>query len=682
MENVPINISAAIERFNPAQKEAATTTDGPMLVIAGAGSGKTSVLTSRIAILMAKGVRPERILALTFTKKAAEEMRDRIIALQGDEARKICMGTFHSVFIRFLRPYSERIGFPENFTIMDEDDSLSTLKKCIQSIIAPTRPPKEKWTEAMEKKFAEEDKFYKPKTIQGIISLSKNELIDADKYWHDRTYYETDLAARRPLTRNIFRAYRDSCKLQAVMDFDDILLYTDKLLEENPDVLAMISGSFDYILVDEFQDTNTAQYSILKRLTWINKNLCVVGDDSQSIYAFRGAKIENILSLGADFPGCKVVKLQQNYRSTKMIVNAANNLIERNETRIPKVCFSDARKGDPIILKTTKNEKEEAYYIADKIREKIRLGGMKYGDFAVLYRTNAQSLALEDAMVKAKIPYSIFSGISFFSRAEIKDLMAYFRLAVNPRDNEAFLRVVNKPKRGFGESAQKKLEEIASYWNMSLYDAASNPSIYMCGFPPKALRGLENFIENINECIGVAATMTADEAARHISDATGFYEDLIVENTEESLRKADNLRELVDSVSTYEEDIKKQNEGLDEDKMEKPILAGYLQNIMLLSNADTSESDEGKVSMMTVHCAKGLEYGTVFIAGMSENLFPLCIEKTKKEEEEERRLFYVAMTRAKNELILSRSETRMRFGKREYMKPSRFLTELRTKLKP
>ena len=679
MENVPQHISEAIRRFNPAQKEAVINTDGPMLIVAGAGSGKTSVLTTKIALLIANGTPPERILALTFTKKAAEEMRSRIIAIQGEEARRVCMGTFHSVFIRFLRPYAEILGYRQNFTILDEDDSMSTLKKCITSVIAPRRPPKSEWTKDDENRYKEEDKDYKPKTISNIISHCKNELITAAGYYNSREQYHKDIQCRRPKMRDIFRLYEETCRTMNMMDFDDILVQTDILLRNNPSALAVIAGSFDYILVDEYQDTNYAQYSILKRLTWINKNICVVGDDSQSIYAFRGARIENIMNFRNDYPGCMVIKLEQNYRSTKNIVGAANNLISRNENRIPKDCFSTIDKGNPITLKACPTEKDEACYIARTILEKKNAFGKRFSDFAVLYRTNAQSRAIEDALVKARVPYTVYSGVSFFTRMEIKDLMAYFKLAINPHDNESFLRVVNKPARAFGDAAQKRLIDVARAWNMSLYDTASNPQIELCGFSAKAMAGLHEFVSNINECIGVAVTMNAHEAACWINDATGFYEDYMQETDEESRKRADNIRELVDSVRAYEEDVEANNALVGEDQKEVPSLAGYLQNIMLLSNADTGDDSGDKVSLMTVHCAKGLEFDTVFVAGMDKTLFPLQIDGDAFEVEEERRLFYVAVTRAKTNLILTRSDTRMRFGQRKDMEPSPFITELKKK---
>ena len=671
-------ITPIIERFNPAQKEAATTTLGPMLVVAGAGSGKTSVLTARIAILLSQGVRPERILALTFTKKAAEEMRSRIIRMQGDAARHVMMGTFHSVFIRFLRPFAERLNFPQNFTVLDEDDSAGCLKRCIAEVLASKRPPKDQWTEQMKERYKEEDARYKPKLVGSVISSCKNDLITPEAYLNDPERLEADRRLGRPFLGEIFAAYRNACHRMSMMDFDDILLYTDILLANNPDVLGMIAGSYDFILVDEYQDTNHAQYSILRRLTWINKNICVVGDDSQSIYAFRGARIQNILNFKDDFPGCRIVKLERNYRSSVNIVNAANNLISNNEDRIPKVCFSESGKGDPLTIHTCDDERDEARYIATKIREAHASDGQPYADFAVLYRTNAQSRALEDALLRARIPYTVYSGVLFFSRAEVKDLMAYFRLAVNPNDDEAFLRVVNKPARGVGEAAKQQLRDLALAWNCSLWEALNQLQMPLSGFPARATEGLSAFADNIRNCIEWARTLNAYEAADRICRLSGFYDEALASEDQQERDRADNLRELVDSAKAFVEDTELDNENAYEENKVKPDLAGYLQSVMLLSNADTGSGDDTeKVSLMTVHCAKGLEYDTVFVAGAESGLFPLDIEGGRQEEEEERRLFYVAMTRAKKRLVLTRAEKRMRFGKRKTAYPSKFLDELK-----
>ena len=670
-----------LERLNDKQLEAVRNIDGPELIIAGAGSGKTSVLTTRIAYLLSNDASPERILALTFTKKAAGEMRSRIEDMTGPAARMITMGTFHSVFIRFIRPFSQRIGFPENFTIMDEEDSDNTLKRCVEKVVKAGRPPKEEWTKEMESRFKSEDEAYKTRTIKSVISSCKNNLVTADMYAADKARQASDALLGRPLTWRIFLEYRDTCHRSGVMDFDDILLHTDILLANNPDILKLIAGSYDHILVDEYQDTNSAQYSILRRLTYANKNICVVGDDSQSIYAFRGARIQNILNFHKDYPGCAVIKLERNYRSTGNIVAAANNLISRNEGRIPKTCFTDKDGGQKIGYKALPNEKTEATYIASAIKRRIQNGETPgYGDVAVLYRTNSQSRAIEDALVKERIPYAVRSGTAFFERMEIKDQMAYYKLAVNPRDDESFARVVNKPVRGFGQAALGRLRDVASAWGMSLWDAASNPSIGMCGFAPKALKGLMSFVEDIRYCARAAATSDAREAADAIDKLAGFHEAYSADpNDNESMTRADNLRELSDSISAYVEETLADNEPREEKDKEYPTLAGYLQNAALLTNADTAEDGTEKVSLMTVHCAKGLEFDTVFVAGMEKGLFPLEMEGKSDEEEEERRLFYVAVTRAKNKLILTRTESRMRFGKRKKAEESMFIGELTRK---
>lgn len=665
-----------IDRLNPQQKEATLNTVGPELIIAGAGSGKTSVLTARIALLMEQGVMPERILALTFTKKAAEEMRKRIILMRGDDARRLCMGTFHSVFISFLRPYAHYLGFPQNFTILDEEDALNCLKRSIKAIVEEGRPPVEQRSENMVAKFKAIDANYKPKVCKSRISICKNELITADRYIDSGEFYESDKVHGRPLLGKIFLDYRDSCFRSGTMDFDDILLYTDILLANNPQICSQIASGFDYILVDEYQDTNRAQYSILKRLTRRNKNICVVGDDSQSIYAFRGARIENIFNFKKEYPGCKVVRLEQNYRSTQNIVNAANRLIEFNGNRIPKKCFSAAEEGSPIELVELQTEKDEAAYIADTINTEMKKKNLRYKDFAVLYRTNSQSRALEDSLIRKGIPYIIYSGTSFFERAEIKDQMAYFKLAVNPDDDESLRRVVNKPVRGIGEAAMSRIAAFARLNGQSLWKAINDAQIDFIGLQRKPCEGLDRFKETIVTCMELAATKSAYQAAYGITNLIGFYQGYKDEGSEESLNRADNIRELVDSVKAYEDDVMLQNEEITGDAPTDSSLAGYLQNVMLLSNADTSDKNDNKVNLMTVHCAKGLEFPTVFVAGMEKDLFPLDIEGSPKEEEEERRLFYVAVTRAEKDLILTKADERMRFGKRQTTEPSKFIEEL------
>ncbi len=667
-------IEGILDRLNPQQKEATLNTTGPELIIAGAGSGKTRVLTARIALLMEKGIIPERILALTFTKKAAEEMRKRIILMRGDDAKRLCMGTFHSVFISFLRPYAHFLGFPPNFTILDEDDAMNCLKRSIKAILEEGRPPEDQRTEEMTAKFKAMDANYKPKAC--MISICKNELITADRYVNNGEFYDHDKFCKRPLLGRIFKDYRDSCFRSGTMDFDDILLYTDILFANNPQICEQIASSFDYILVDEYQDTNRAQYSILRRLTRKNKNICVVGDDSQSIYAFRGARIENIFNFQKEYPDCKVIRLEQNYRSTQNIVNAANRLIEFNGSRIPKKCFSAAEEGSPIELVELQTEKDEATYIADTIIGQMKRKNLRYKDFAVLYRTNSQSRAIEDGFIRKGIPYIIYSGTSFFERAEIKNQMAYFKLAVNPDDDESLRRAVNKPVRGIGEAAMARITEFARLNNLSLWKAINDARIDFIGLQRKPLAGLDEFKKTIETCMELAATKSAYQAAYEITNLIGFYQEYKDEGDEEALNRADNIRELVDSVKAFEDDVMLRNMELAESGPQNASLAGYLQNVMLLSNADTSDKDDNKVNLMTVHCAKGLEFPTVFVAGMEEDLFPLDIDGTPKEEEEERRLFYVAVTRAEKDLILTKADQRMHFGKRRTTKPSKFIGEL------
>lgn len=665
-----------LDRLNPPQKEAVMNINGPELVIAGAGSGKTSVLTARIALLMELGVPPERILALTFTKKAAEEMKSRIVDMEGDSARRLRMGTFHSVFITFLRPYAHYLGFRSSFTILDEDDSLSCLKRCIKAVVFADKPEDDKMTEEQAKYYKALEKKYDARSIRNIISSAKNHLVTADMYAQDMNRRQRDMACGRPLVYRIFLEYRNACFRSQTMDFDDILLHTDILMAMNPSVSYEIASMFDYILVDEYQDTNTAQYSILSRLTVNNKNICVVGDDSQSIYAFRGAVIENIFRFKDEYRGAKVIRLEQNYRSTQNIVNAANRLIAYNENRIPKTCFSSAERGSAIKVNACRNEKHEADFISTVILNKMKYEKMDYKDFAILYRTNSQSRALEDSLIRKRIPYVIYSGVSFFERMEVKDLLAYFRLSVNPDDDESFLRVINKPVRGIGAAAVKKIAELATWQNVSMWKAINMPEIYSAGLSKKAYLGLEEFKRLIAEFNDLALNETAYKTAYAISSAVDFYNEYKNSASDESKQRAENIRELVDSVKAYEEDINGQNKDMDERFQASSTMEGYLQNVMLLSNADTDSDDSNKVSLMTVHCSKGLEFGCVFIAGMEQGLFPIEIDGDMKEEEEERRLFYVAVTRAKKHLFITSADERLRFGKRTQSKPSAFINEL------
>jgi len=669
------DINAVIESLNPQQKEATLNIKGPELIIAGAGSGKTRVLTARIALLMNSCIMPERILALTFTKKAAEEMRHRIAETAGADAVRLRMGTFHSVFITFIRPWASYIGFPHSFTIMDEDDSLSCLKRCINAVLEEGRLPAERRTKEMIEEYKAKDSYYKPKLIKNKISKLKNNLIDPRQYDANESAKAADAALCIPLFSRIYGEYVTTCRRSATMDFDDILLYTFQLMDRCEAARRQISSMFDYILVDEYQDTNLAQYAILMQLTTNNHNICVVGDDSQSIYAFRGARIENILNFEKEFPNCKVVKLERNYRSTQNIVSAANRLIRHNETRIDKECFSGADEGEEPELHQLADERDEASFVASTIDAIKKKDGLGYRDFAVLYRTNAQSRALEDAMVRRRIPYVIYSGTSFFQRKEIKDTMAYFRLAVNPHDDEAFRRVVNLPARGVGEAAMTRLCQMARTYGMSLWQTASGGLLPFVQLGKNAEEGVLRFVSMIKECADIAATEKPYDAAKKISGMTGFADAYLAEGNEESRDRANNIRELLDSARAYEEDTLARAAQLDEKNAENPTLSGYLQNVQLLSNADTGVEGD-RVNMMTVHCAKGLEFDTVFVTGMEEDLFPLRIDNTDDEEEEERRLMYVASTRAKKNLILTSADRRLRFGTRKNANLSKFLFEM------
>ena len=638
-------MSEILKDLNDEQKRAVECVSGPMLIVAGAGSGKTRVLTSRIAYLIESGVPPERILALTFTKKAAGEMKDRIGLMVGErKARRIWMGTFHSVFIRFLRDYAGVIEFPPTFTIYDQTDSVSAVKTCIKNLNL-------------------DDKLYKPKEVLSRISKAKNDLITPTPYSNGAGgYRESDSHQKKPEIYRIYAAYCALCKQSGVMDFDDILLYMNILLKKSPQALQDISARFDHILVDEYQDTNMAQYLILLKLAAGHRNICVVGDDSQSIYGFRGAQIQNILNFQKDFPGAKLFRLERNYRSTQNIVNAANTLIARNEGRIPKECVSMGEKGEPIHLVRTFTEQEEAMQTASSIIQRIRTDGAEYQDFAILYRTNSQSRALEEQLRRRNIPYMIYSGNSFFERAEVKDMMAYFKLAVNPNDDESFKRIVNKPARGIGNTSLNVLIEEARAAGVSLFQAASatsNPKFgVFCAIILKARERLQD----------------AYDAAMSLAQESGLYLFYKADTSVEGQSRFANLEELLNSVKLFMEDA--EEEAVDE--APRVDLASYLENVSLLSNVDVSDEESAnKVALMTVHTAKGLEFPYVYVTGMEENLFPSGgWLLTPQDLEEERRLFYVAITRAKRVVTVSFAQTRMRNGKHESNSPSRFLREI------
>ena len=645
-------VSTIVEGLNEEQKKAVSCIEGPVLIVAGAGSGKTRVLTSRIAYILSQGVEPSRVLALTFTKKAAGEMKERIGNMVGYKAaRQLVMGTFHSVFIRFLREYAEFLGYPANFTIYDTSDSQSAIKACV-------------------KELSLDDKVYKPKEVLSRISMAKNNLVTVNGYRNNRELLTADLHSKRPRLVDIYDLYQKKMKQSGVMDFDDILLNMNYLFKDNKDALMAIADRFSYILVDEYQDTNRSQYLILKKLAQFHHNICVVGDDSQSIYAFRGAKIENILNFKKDYPECKLFRLERNYRSTRNIVEAANSLIAHNDGRIPKNCYSEGDAGEKIKILHSYSETEEAVSVVGEIMSRVRNDHAQYQDFAVLYRTNAQSRAIEEQLRRRNIPYMIYSGNSFYERAEIKDMMAYFKLCVNPYDDESFKRTVNKPARGIGATTLQSLELMAREKQLPLFRA---------GFEiPK----VKPFCEMIEKLALLVKTTDAYELAKKIADDSGLYAFFKSDNSVEGQSRTSNIEELVDSVAVFVEERRAEAESSGEADTESILftLDDYLENVALLSNADTRDDEENasnKVSLMTVHSAKGLEYPYVLITGLEENLFPsLSMLSSRQDVEEERRLFYVAVTRAQKAVTLSYSSSRMRNGKHESNSPSRFIKEI------
>ena len=663
MEN---NVSTILEGLNSEQKKAVQCVEGPVLIVAGAGSGKTRVLTSRIAYILAGGVDASRILALTFTKKAATEMKERIAQMVGERrARRLRMGTFHSVFVRFLREYADSLGYPESFTIYDQSDSTSAVKACIKELEL-------------------DDKTYKPKEVLARISMAKNNLVTDEAYRNNPNIVAADARGKKPRICDIYTLYQRKCKQGGVMDFDDILLNMNILLRDNAAAREEIASRFSYILVDEYQDTNYAQYLILKVLARPHRNLCVVGDDSQSIYAFRGAKIENILNFKKDYPECKTFRLEQNYRSTRTIVDAANSLIAHNEGRIPKVCFSQGEAGEKIRVIRTGTEQEEAIMVAATILDRMRERKARYQDFAVLYRTNAQSRAIEEALRRRNLPYLVYSGNAFFDRSEVKDLMAYFKLLVNPNDDESFKRVVNKPARGIGDTSMNALGAAARAAGTSLFQAAAAPDLEAYGLKNAAILRIRAFCALIGSLCAQAAVTDAHELALKVSDLSGLYAYYKADNSIEGLSRFANVEELVNSVKTFVED--RQNEILadleDSGEVEGlPLvtLGDYLENVSLLSTVDaTDDEDAGnRIALMTAHSAKGLEFPYVFITGLEDNLFPSGnMLSSKADIEEERRLFYVALTRAKKEVVLTYADTRMRNGNHESNSASRFLREI------
>ena len=642
-----------IEELNEGQRNAVLYNDGPSLVIAGAGSGKTRVLTYKIAYLLENGYQPWNILALTFTNKAAREMKERIARQMGPErARHLWMGTFHSMFLRILHVEAGHIGFTSQFTIYDTADS----KSLIRSII---------------KEMGLDEKVYKPGMVQARISNAKNHLVSPAGYANNKEAYEGDRAAKVPALRDIYQRYWERCRQADAMDFDDLLFYTFLLFRDHPEVLARYQDQFRYILVDEYQDTNFAQHSIVLQLAKNHQHVCVVGDDAQSIYSFRGADIDNILYFTKVYPDTKVFKLEQNYRSTQTIVRAANSLIEKNQWQIRKEVFSEKEKGEAIGVYQAYSDVEEGDIVVNKIAELRREKRYAYSDFAILYRTNAQSRIFEEAMRKRSMPYRIYGGLSFYQRKEIKDVIAYFRLIVNPNDEEAFKRIINYPARGIGGTTVGKIIAAATGHNVSLWTVLCEPLAYGLNFNKGTVGKLQAFRELISAFITDAAEKNAYEIGADIIRQSGIINDVCQDNSPENLSRKENIEELVNGMSDF--CAQRQEEG-----NPNVLLGDFLSEVSLLTDQDSDkDGDDEKITLMTVHSAKGLEFKNVFVVGMEENLFPSgMVGDSPRALEEERRLFYVAITRAEEHCFLSYAKTRFRYGKMEFGSPSRFLKDI------
>lgn len=642
-----------IEELNEGQRNAVLYNDGPSLVIAGAGSGKTRVLTYKIAYLLENGYQPWNILALTFTNKAAREMKERIARQVGPErARHLWMGTFHSMFLRILHVEAGHIGFTSQFTIYDTADS----KSLIRSII---------------KEMGLDEKVYKPGMVQARISNAKNHLVSPAGYANNKEAYEGGRAAKVPALRDIYQRYWERCRQADAMDFDDLLFYTFLLFRDHPEVLARYQDQFRYILVDEYQDTNFAQHSIVLQLAKNHQHVCVVGDDAQSIYSFRGADIDNILYFTKVYPDTKVFKLEQNYRSTQTIVRAANSLIEKNQWQIRKEVFSEKEKGEAIGVYQAYSDVEEGDIVVNKIAELRREKRYAYSDFAILYRTNAQSRIFEEAMRKRSMPYRIYGGLSFYQRKEIKDVIAYFRLIVNPNDEEAFKRIINYPARGIGDTTVGKIIAAATGHNVSLWTVLCEPLAYGLNFNKGTVGKLQAFRELISAFITDAAEKNAYEIGADIIRQSGIINDVCQDNSPENLSRKENIEELVNGMSDF--CAQRQEEG-----NPNVLLGDFLSEVSLLTDQDSDkDGDDEKITLMTVHSAKGLEFKNVFVVGMEENLFPSgMVGDSPRALEEERRLFYVAITRAEEHCFLSYAKTRFRYGKMEFGSPSRFLKDI------
>ena len=644
-----------LDELNPAQREAVVNFKGPNLIIAGAGSGKTRVLTYRIAYLLQQGVFAGNIMALTFTNKAAKEMKERIVSLVGFEnSRYLWMGTFHSIFAKILRSEASKIDFSPKFTIYDTDDSKSQIK-------------------AIVKELHFDDKQYKTSEVHNRISMAKNNLVTAANYVNSPIIQEQDLKSRRPQIGKIYSIYQSRLKTSDAMDFDDLLLFTNILFRDNADIAEKYQKHFKYLLVDEYQDTNYAQYLIIKKLCELSQNISVVGDDSQSIYSFRGAKIENILNFKKDYPALKLFKLEQNYRSTKNIVEAANSLINRNRNRIPKKVWSNNEEGDKIKVQKAFTDTEEGFMVANLLKEYKSENNFKFNDFVILYRINAQSRIFEESFRRSAIPYKVYGGLSFYQRKEVKDVIAYLRLVVNNNDDEAFKRIINYPARGIGKTTLEKVESISVTNNMSLWNTISAPKLLQTEVNQGTISRILNFKGLIEHFSEKNTDTDAFELSSYIVSQTGILRDLEADKSQESINRKQNIEELLNGIKDFCET------SLSENPEAKVLLENYLENVSLLTDFDTTDDNEEKdrVALMTVHSAKGLEFNCVFIVGAEHELFPLYFNGVAPENiEEERRLFYVALTRAKKIANISFAENRYRWGKPVTCQPSSFISEI------
>ena len=658
--------SPILQGLNPAQRAAVEAYASASLIIAGAGSGKTRVLTSRIAYMIQKGIKPKNILATTFTNKAAQEMRERIVKmipehLTEGQARHIWMGTFHSIFARILRTDAERIGFPTNFTIYDASDARNLIKTIVKELNLA-------------------DDKYKPNTIASRISQAKNALVTPGAYLANSAHATEDRRAQIPEFGNIYNLYCQRCKHNGAMDFDDLLLQTNILLRDAPDVLARYQEQFKYILVDEYQDTNYAQYVIIRRLSQLHSKVCVVGDDAQSIYSFRGAKIENILSFQKDFPDAMVFKLEQNYRSTRTIVDAANSVIVRNSKRMEKHCFSEGDKGEPIRILKAYTDREEAEMVVSDLRDKIRQTGDEWSEAVILYRTNSQSAVLEDNLRRRGIPYRIYKGSSFYDHKEVKDMLAYIRLVINPRDDEAFKRIVNYPARGIGDTTVQRIAELAAGRGVSMWEAVDTLVAEPAADPVQKTiaRKVSDFVAMIRGLSLARNEKSLYDFGLEIATRSGIIAAYRTENTPEATSALDNIEELLNSMQLFKEQRDAEIRSGERQEDEEATIDEWLQNVMLMTDMDKDDpEDRNKVTLMTVHSAKGLEYKYVYIVGLEENLFPSQRAAESPDGiEEERRLFYVALTRAKVEATISYAEMRFKWGNMEFSRPSCFLREI------